>query len=441
MTEPTTTWGKWGPLALAAALPLAFFFVLPPLTKSGLWDPYELNVADLARRLALNVFGAANLSLDGADNSMPHLNDLGRPELSFDSIALGFKMFGLHEWAGRAPLALWGVAGVLATYAFVARLTDKWAGLFAAAVLTTTPLFFVQARTMLGDVVTMSALAMAFGGLAVSVFDRDAKGPTSLAARAPWLAMGVFGLFAGYLSRGGALGVAGPALSIAAAWGVTRASSSDRDRDGLGMAVALAAGALGLFVVVRALGVFAEDKVNDLSPWLGAMVKPQAKYPTFDYYIGHIAHSCAPWSGFVPVAFARLFLAPVGRSGVIARRETDARVAILIGASFMLVIHGWLAARTDLIPFEGVALLAAACGIALRDYDRGAVPSAAVGVGTLILLALCHHDFHELPEKAYTAFGVQGAAFPESFKAHASLLWTVALDRLRRAEPHLVDGA
>src|SRR3984957_11241806 len=58
----------WLPLALAAALPLAFFFVLPPLTKSGLWDPYELNVADLGRRIALNLFGADSLSLDGAEN-------------------------------------------------------------------------------------------------------------------------------------------------------------------------------------------------------------------------------------------------------------------------------------------------------------------------------------------------------------------------------------
>src|SRR5580658_6186412 len=62
--------------ALAAALPLAFFFVLPPLTKSGLWDPYELNVADLGRRIALNLFGAGSLLLTGADNSLPHLNDL-----------------------------------------------------------------------------------------------------------------------------------------------------------------------------------------------------------------------------------------------------------------------------------------------------------------------------------------------------------------------------
>jgi hypothetical protein len=126
--EPSD-WRRFLPLGLAVLTPLAFFFILPPLTKSGMWDPYELNVADLARRVALNLHGATSLALEGADNSLPHLNDLGRPQLPFTSIALGFKLFGLHEWAGRAPLALWGLAGVVATYAFVARLVDKRAGL------------------------------------------------------------------------------------------------------------------------------------------------------------------------------------------------------------------------------------------------------------------------------------------------------------------------
>jgi 4-amino-4-deoxy-L-arabinose transferase-like glycosyltransferase len=425
--EPTSGWQRWLPLGLAALVPAAFFFVLPPLTKSGLWDPYELNVADLARRLALNVFGAGTLSLDGAENTLPHLNDLGRPELPFDSIALGFRVFGLHEWAGRAPLAVWGVAGVLATYAFVARLVDKRAGLFSAVILTTTPLYFVQARTMLGDIVSMAAFAMAFGGLAVAAFDKDEKGPTSALARAPWVAMALIGLVAGYLSRGGLLGVAVPALAVAFAWGVTRVGVPDREKDVVGMGVAAACALVGAFSTYKALSAFAEDHVPDLSPWIGAMIKPQGKYPTYDYYIGHIAHSCAPWSAFAPFALGRLFIAPVGRTGAIARRESDARVAIILGASAAFVAHGWLAARVDLIPFIAPAALAAACGIAIRDFERGAHPSIAVGVGTMVLLGCCHHDFHELPEKAYQAFGVAQANFPEGFKADSLMLWTVAL--------------
>jgi hypothetical protein len=48
-------------------------------------------------------------------------------------------------------------------------------------------------------------------------------------------------------------------------------------------------------------------------------------------------------------------------------------------------------------------------------------------LGTLLIAAVLHHDFHELPEKAYQAFAVSGAAFPESFKNTALNLWWVVL--------------
>ena len=65
--------------------------------------------------------------------------------------------------------------------------------------------------------------------------------------------------------------------------------------------------------------------------------------------------------------------------------------------------------------------------MAIRDFERGAHASIAVGLGTLLLAAVFHHDFHELPEKAYQAFGVVGASFPESFKGTALTLWWVVL--------------
>jgi hypothetical protein len=419
-------WRKWIPLGLAALLPLALFFALPPLTQSGLWDPYELNVADLARRVALNLHGAASLALEGADNSLPHLNDLGRPQLPFTSIALGFKLFGLHEWAGRAPLALWGLLGVLATYASIARLVDKRAGLYSAVALTTMPLYFVQARTMLGDVVTMSSVALAFGGLAVATFDRDSDGPTPAKARLPWLLMALLGLAAGFESRGAMIGVGVPALGIGLAWALTWAAGG-RKAEPFGDAVGLAAlvlGAVGIGGGVSALG---NDHATDLSMWIGAMIKTPAKYPTFDYIIGHLGPALVPWSAFVPLAMGRLFIAPMGRTGSLLTRETYVRLAILMGAAVALVAHGWLASKTDLMAFSAPAILAAACGIAIRDFERGAHASVAVGVATGVLLGLFHHDFHELPEKAYQAFAVNGATFPESFKDHALLLWTLAL--------------
>lgn len=426
-TEELPRFGpSWLPLACSLVLPALFFFVLPPLTKSGLWDPHELNVADLARRIALNLHGAAALALEGADNSLPHLNDLGRPQLPFTSIALGFKTFGLHEWAGRAPLALWGLLGVAATYGFIARLVDRRAGVFAAVALTTMPLYFVQARTMLGDIVTMAGLAMAFGGLAVAVFDRKDDGATDVPARALWLLVGVVGLAVGWFTRGGLLGVAVPCVSVGAAWLLARANGGRRV-DALADAVGTVVLAGGIIVCGIAVGALGGDKRVDLDPFLGAMTRGTSKYPTFDFTIGHLAAALTPWSAFAPFAFGRLFLPPVRRTGDAFERESEVRLALIVGVGVAMVAHGWMAARTDLIAFAGPALVAAGCGVALRDYERGAHPSVAVGVGTLVLLGLSHHELHKNPEKAFHAFGVLSNTFPEPFKAHALAVWWVVL--------------
>jgi hypothetical protein len=423
-------WTKWAPLAVATVVPAFAFFAF--LSRSGLWDPYELNVADLSRRVALNLYGASGLALTGADNSLPHLNDLGRPQLPFSSIALGFKLFGLHEWAGRLPLAIWGFLGVLATYAFVARLFDRRTGAYAAVILSTMPLYFVQARTMLGDICTMSGLAMAFGGLAVAVFDRQDAGagvvPTPIARRAPWLAMAALGLFAGFESRGALLGLGVPLLGVGLAWGFARLSAramtADRSGDVVG-GVALVAGVVVAAMAARA--VSGDSKNLDL--WIGTLGRIPSKYPTFDYYVAAIGHALAPWSAFLPFALGRLLLtpAPDGSDGATVERESLGRQAVLVGAAVAFVAHAYLVARTDLVAFSGPAICAVACAVAIRDLERGASASIAVGVGTLLLAAVMHHDFHELPEKAYQTFGIAGATFPEGFKNTALSLWWIAL--------------
>ena len=417
---------RWLPTAVGLGFPALLFLVLPPLSRSGLWDPYELNVADLARRIALNLFHADALALAGADNSLPHLNDLGRPELPFTSIALGFKLFGLHEWAGRLPLAVWGLAGVAATFAVVRRLVDKRAAVYSAIALATMPLYFVQARTMLGDIVVMSGFAMAFGGLAVAVFDRSEGGALSPRDRAPWLGLAAVGLVAGLYTRGALLGVAVPSAAVGLAWLVMRGSgarAADPLADALG-ASALVLGSGVAFMAFRAVG--ANDTKN-LSLAVGAMLKPPAKYPTFDFVIGQLGPSLAPWSAFAPFAVGRLFIPPIDRPAHARERESHFRSALLVAAAVALTAHGYLASHIEPIAFSAPVVLAIACGIAIRDFERGAHGSLAVGVGTAVFLGLFHHDFHELPERAYQAFGVTNATFPESFKETSLLLWTVAL--------------
>ena len=290
------------------------------------------------------------------------------------------------------------------------------------------PVYFVQARTMLGDVCTMAGLAMAFGGLAVAAFDRDDAGPTSLARRAPWLAMAALGLFVGLESHGALLGLAVPLLGVGLSWAVARVAARAQTRDTTGDVVGAAALLAGLVVVVfTARAMAAPEASKDLNLWIGALLHAPSHPVTYDAYVGAIGHALAPWSAFLPFAFGRLLLVPTGRVGAAGERESLARVAVLVGSAVALVGHGFLASRTEAVAFTGPALCAVACAVAIRDFERGAHASIAVGLGTLLLAGVLHHDFHELPEKAYLAFGIGGAAFPESFKATALALWWVVL--------------
>ncbi|HSY23692.1 MAG TPA: hypothetical protein VK841_16305, partial [Polyangiaceae bacterium] len=316
---------------------------------------------------------------------------------------------------------------------------DRRTGVYASVVLSSTPLYFVQSRAMIGDICAMAALAFSFGGFAVAVFDRqpskaDANGagldekPTSLSARLPWLAMGIVGLVVGLESRGVLLGIAVPLLSVGLAWAAVRVSSGRTWADPRGDIVAGAALATG--AVLAAIAVHVEaDPGKDMNLWLGAAPHIPAKYPTFDYYIAALGHSQAPWSAFMPFAFGRLLLTPILPKNAEGSRprESFSRVAILVGATVAFVAHAYLAAHTDLIAFTGPVLCAVACAIAIRDLERGAHASVAVGIGTLVLAAVMHHDFHELPEKAYEAFGITSTTFPEGFKNTALDLWWVVL--------------
>jgi 4-amino-4-deoxy-L-arabinose transferase-like glycosyltransferase len=420
-------------LLLATAVPTLLFLACPPLSKSGMWDPYELNIADLSRRIALNLYNAEHLSLAGADNSLPHLNDLGRPQLPFSSVALGFKLFGLQEWAGRFPLALWGVLGVVSTYAFVARLFDRRTGVYAAVILSTMPLYFVQARSMMGDVCAMAALAMAFGGLTVVVFDRQPLadsldfGPTAWSRRLPWLLMAVVGLVAGVQSRGALLGAAVPLVAVGAAWAVTRVATAHGLPDRVGDVAASIACLIGLVTTALALRAAAQPG-RDVDLWLGGVVHSPSKYATFDYFVAAIGHALAPWSALLPFAIGRVLVTPPRRKvSSPTERESQARIALLVGLGVAFAAHAYLVDRTDLPVFTGPAICAAICAVAIRDFARGARTSVAVSIGALVLAAVLHHDFHELPEKAYQAFGVSGATFPEGFKDTALTLWWAVL--------------
>ncbi len=287
------------------ALGIAALMLFPILARSGIWDPYELDAGDLARRVALHVFGARTLDTPGAVNALPTLTDLRMGELPFTSMALGFRLFGMHDWTGRLPLALWGFAGVAVLYETVARLVDRRAALYSAIALVTMPLYFMQARTMLGDIVTMSALTLAFCGLLVAVLDAR--------QRWAWLAVGTLGMVAGYFSRGMILGVAVPALAVGLTWLTLRGSTQEEAPEDVGNAIGGSALLLGLRRVVFGIrALFKASPDGPLARSVGFLIQRRPGTDvTFDLMVRQLGHALFPWSAFLPFALGRLFRAPV----------------------------------------------------------------------------------------------------------------------------------
>ncbi len=401
-------------VGFAAVVTLASFFA--PISASGIWDPPELHVAELARRIAVNLLGAKGLVLAGAVNSVPTLGELARGQLPFTSIAVGFKLFGLHDWAGRLPLAIWGVLGVLATYALVSRLADRAAGAFSALALATMPLYFLHARTILGDIVTMASIAIAVAGLGIAAFDH--RGSSGTRQRVLWLVLGLVGLAAGFGSRGVLIGIAIPALGVGAAWLVLIAGNGARERDPLGSVVgllSLAIGGVALGIGVNALAHAADHPANYLMV-LGVAVEPPRQRPTFDFVIHYLGHGLYPWSAVLPFALGRVLRAPAGVEGAARDREVALRITLILVAVAGFGVYGLLAPATGHLPYGPVFALAGIAALALRDFERGAPGSRTMAMGVGALAVLFYEDFREYPIKGLSAFAADNVNFPESFR-------------------------
>jgi hypothetical protein len=383
---------------------------------SGLWDPFELQASELARRVALQVFGARSLVVVGAENSLPTLGDVGRMELGTTSIALSFRLFGLSEGAARLPMALWASVGLWALHTLLRRLSSLRTATFGALILTATPLYFVHARLLLGDIVPMAASLLAFAGLGLALLGPDPDdAPARSPARAAALAVGVVGLVAGHFSRGALLGVGVPLVSVGVVGLLAPGLSTARRR--------LAGGAVVLGVVVTVFTVRALVRAapGPIDPWLGsAVLAAGRRYLPFDATLSALGYGLFPWSAFLPFALVHLFFAPPSTLTAVSAGDARLRALVAAGLVFGGAAHTLLAPTVGSLPFVFVGLAAAACAIALDDLAQSGRPSRAVAAGTALLLALLVLDLRRFPEKGIVVCGLRQAAFPHSFERAAT---------------------
>jgi 4-amino-4-deoxy-L-arabinose transferase-like glycosyltransferase len=285
----------------AAVFVVAAVTLLGQLGSYGLWDPQEITVADQAR-------DAANKGQWGAVAKK-------QPPLTVWLVAASTQILGPSELAARLPLALLGLIGALAVWRLGARLGRPRAGLFAAVILVSSPLYLFQSRQLTSDVGTVVASTIAMYGLAGLIWWERR-----------WIdgAIAVVGLVLAHLSDGLFLGAWVPLAGAAVAAVATLWQDDRRPRAALalGGAAILALGWLfvAVFDVVTAqpgqIGLFGKTlaPAREYLPILGGQWRQGQPPPsaTFDYIVNQVAFGMFPWSAIAPIAVLRL---ATGRGG------------------------------------------------------------------------------------------------------------------------------
>jgi hypothetical protein len=391
------------------ALVVAVGGLLFGVSAGALWDPHEVTVAELSRRIALNLLGGKSLFIPHADNSLPIRADLGRGELPFTSAALGLRLFGLSAWAGRLPLALWALAGLASLYAALSRIWERRVASYAVLVLATTPLYFLQARTLLGDGVTLATFTMAWSGLAVACLSPRA----SLRTRAAFGLLGLLGLYAGFWCRGPIVNVAVPALAVGLPALVQRAPAP-----GVRL-VAAASTLIGLLALALGLlGLSLAAQTGEYSVFVGSALVASSELSTFDAPLGQLAHAAFPWSALAPLA-----LAVLGRRGDDGSAERAAVNAASLGLGLGLGAAAWLSQSLGLAILPSAACFAVLVAVGLRQLEKGELSSPLLGLVVAALGLVIGFDLRESPEKSLSAFALTAAQLPESLHGFAGWLW------------------
>ena len=147
---------SWTKDLLWLALLFTVFYGLG-LGRHPLSNPDEGRYAEIPREMVAS-----------GDWITPRLNGVNyfeKPPLMYWAVATCLKLFGPEEWSLRAMPVLFGLGGILLTYAAGRKLYGRDAGLAAAIVLGTSLLYFIIAHIILLDMavsVLMSATLFCF---------------------------------------------------------------------------------------------------------------------------------------------------------------------------------------------------------------------------------------------------------------------------------------
>jgi 4-amino-4-deoxy-L-arabinose transferase-like glycosyltransferase len=157
---------------------------IPFAGSFGFYDPWESHYSEVARQM-MQRHDYISLYWPGAPTDSE--NFWSKPVLSFWILSLSMTLFGLGghipsgtmalstraEWAARLPFCLMGVLGVYAVYLCVSRFVSRRAGVIAAVVTATSPLYSLVARQAMTDMAFVGPMTMALALGALALFDDE----------------------------------------------------------------------------------------------------------------------------------------------------------------------------------------------------------------------------------------------------------------------------
>jgi hypothetical protein len=395
----------------AFALCVVVASLVAAVDSRPLWVPLELETAELARRIAHGLFGAE--ALGTGQEVVPTRGELGRGELPFLLVALGFCGFGASAAVGRGVFALCGVLGIAALYWVTRRFASRRAAALAVLALASSPLYALHARTLTGEITILAATSLSFAGWFLLVYERES-------ASARWFGalLAALGVVSGFLSRGVLVGVAPAALGVGLPW-LARAlpapsfGSTDRNSPLAGALVL----AFGLVAIAAGLLALATTAPGEYSLWLGASFRGFAAAPTFEGIARDLLHAAFPWSAlFVPVIASVLATTPENRQRAhddpVSASRALLGLAAISTAAVALIVQTAVAPALELGVYAAPVALSLAVGLALDDFEQR--PGSRLFAPLVLLVgALLVLDFRQLPGKLLVALDATSASVPE----------------------------
>lgn len=396
-------YGAWAALFAVA-------ITLPGLGSFGFWEPWELGRASHARAMAEagRFFDTTVKGRYGAE-----------PPLDLGLAAIGVKVFGARELGARFGNALAALLALFAVYHAGGGLFRRRAALLSVLVLGTMPLFLLQARQLVSDMPLVAGQALALGGLARYAWPGDGR------RRARDLALAAAGLALGFLSGGGLLGVAIPALAVTGAVLVglgLRPTPVAGDEPALlergvgpdvpenqSLGRALIGGGVRAWVplaLVALVGIaclvapFVVGNVaGKFSLLLGGIPRGGVPAQKFDYLLRQIGFGLFPWSAVAIFALGSAFLRVRDDDEHGGGRTAFVWMHLMLFATFAFAIASLFGLQTGSARFPALAAVALAAGAFLDEAlerRRGEpVLGLIVAAGTVIVA----RDFFQGPEE------------------------------------------